>query len=62
LFLTWNEQGFVWSGGGKGWHRKFRHPSYAGSVILSGSDGDDAQYYQEKQVKTPFGKYRDESY
>jgi predicted RNA binding protein YcfA (HicA-like mRNA interferase family) len=37
--------------GGKGSHRKFRHPKYAGAVILSGKDGDDAHHYQEKQVR-----------
>ena len=37
--------------GGKGSHRKFRHSKFAGAVILSGQDGDDAQHYQEKQVR-----------
>ena len=37
--------------GGKGSHRKFRHPKLAGSLILSGNDGDDAKHYQEKQVR-----------
>jgi len=32
-------------------HRKFRHPRFFGSVILSGKDGDDALPYQEKQVR-----------
>ena len=40
--------GFVQVTGGKGSHRKFRHPRIPGSVILS--DGDDARHYQEKQV------------
>jgi predicted RNA binding protein YcfA (HicA-like mRNA interferase family) len=43
--------GFVRVPGGKGSHRKFRHSKYAGSVILSGQDGDDAYHYQEKQVR-----------
>jgi predicted RNA binding protein YcfA (HicA-like mRNA interferase family) len=43
--------GFVCVPGGKGSHRKFRHPKCAGSVILSGSDGEDAHHYQEKQVR-----------
>ncbi len=43
--------GFAIVSGGKGSHRKFRHPQFAGSVILSGKDGDDAQHYQEKQVR-----------
>jgi predicted RNA binding protein YcfA (HicA-like mRNA interferase family) len=36
---------------GKGSHRKFRHTQYAGAVILSGRDGDEAHHYQEKQVR-----------
>jgi len=44
--------GFVQvSGGGKGSHRKFRHPHLVGSVHLSGKEGEDALYYQEKQVR-----------
>jgi len=43
--------GFILSPGGKGSHRKFRHPKFAGAVILSGRDGDDAQHYQEKQIR-----------
>ena len=42
--------GFVVVPGGKGSHRKFRHPRRAGSLILSGQDGDDAKHYQEKLV------------
>ena len=43
--------GFVVVPGGKGAHRKFRHPKVPGSVILSGNDGDDAHHYQERQVR-----------
>jgi predicted RNA binding protein YcfA (HicA-like mRNA interferase family) len=43
--------GFQLVPGGKGSHRKFRHPRFYGSVILSGKDGDDALPYQEKQVR-----------
>jgi predicted RNA binding protein YcfA (HicA-like mRNA interferase family) len=43
--------GFIRVEGGKGSHRKFRHEKFAGSVILSGKDGDDAHHYQEKQVR-----------
>jgi predicted RNA binding protein YcfA (HicA-like mRNA interferase family) len=35
---------------GKGSHRKYRHPSGIMAVI-SGHAGDDAKYYQEKQIK-----------
>jgi predicted RNA binding protein YcfA (HicA-like mRNA interferase family) len=38
-------------GAGKGSHRKFRHPKHAGSLILSGKDGDDAKHYQERDVR-----------
>ncbi len=37
--------------GGKGSHRKYVHPNYAGAVTLSGKSGDDAKRYQEKQVR-----------
>jgi len=43
--------GFYQVPGGKGSHRKFRHAKIAGSVILSGKDGDDAQHYQGRQVR-----------
>ena len=43
--------GFAIVEGGKGSHRKFRHPRFPGAVILSGKSGDDAQRYQEKQVR-----------
>lgn len=32
-------------------HRKFRHPKFAGAVLLSGKDGVDAHHYQEKQIR-----------
>ncbi len=38
-------------GGGKGSHRKFSHALYLGAVTVSGAAGDDAKYYQEKQVR-----------
>jgi len=44
--------GFVLVPGGKGSHRKLRHPKYPGSLILSGQSGDDAKHYQEKQVRS----------
>ena len=43
--------GFVLAPGGKGSHRKFRHPKFPGAVILSGQEGDDARHYQERQVR-----------
>jgi predicted RNA binding protein YcfA (HicA-like mRNA interferase family) len=43
--------GFQIVPGGKGSHRKFRHPRFPGSVILSGKEGDDALPYQQKHVR-----------
>jgi hypothetical protein len=38
-------------GGGKGSHTKWRHVKLKDSIILSGQDGDDADRYQEKDVR-----------
>ena len=51
LIADLQSAGFQLAPGGKGSHRKFRHPRLRGSVILSGKDGDDALSYQEKQVR-----------
>ena len=51
LIADLNQSGFVRMDGGKGSHRKFQHPRFSGSVILSGNEGDDAHKYQEKQVR-----------
>jgi hypothetical protein len=48
---TWNMQGSPRVSGGKGSHRKFIHGKFPGFVLISGHDGDDAQHYQEKQVR-----------
>ncbi len=50
------QAGFVVVSGGKGSHRKFRHPRFAGAVILSGRNGDDAHHYQEKQIRNAIQK------
>jgi predicted RNA binding protein YcfA (HicA-like mRNA interferase family) len=50
--------GFGQVQGGKGSHRKFRHPRFPGAVILSGKDGDDAHHYQEKQVRSAIREAR----
>ena len=42
--------GFEEIAGGKGSHRKYSHPKYAGAVTVSGKSGDDAKIYQEKQI------------
>ena len=40
---------------GKGSHRHYLHPKYKGKVTISGQPGDDAQPFQEKQVKIAIG-------
>jgi predicted RNA binding protein YcfA (HicA-like mRNA interferase family) len=52
LVADLEQAGFCLVPGGKGSHRKFRHPKLAGSLILSGHDGEDARHYQERQVRT----------
>jgi predicted RNA binding protein YcfA (HicA-like mRNA interferase family) len=37
--------------GGKGSHRKFRHPATPRRVVLSGNLGSDAKRYQVKEVE-----------
>ena len=51
LVAELEQAGFLLVPGGKGSHRKFRHPKLPGAVILSGQSGDDAKHYQEKQVR-----------
>jgi predicted RNA binding protein YcfA (HicA-like mRNA interferase family) len=51
LISDLKEAGFFQVEGGKGSHRKFRHPKLAGALILSGDDGDDAHPYQKRQVR-----------
>jgi len=51
LIADLEKAGFRRVPGGKGSHRKFLHPHFAGAVILGGKTGDDAQRYQEKQVR-----------
>jgi predicted RNA binding protein YcfA (HicA-like mRNA interferase family) len=51
LIADLEQAGFQPVPGGKGSHLKFRHPRFAGAVILSGKAGDDAQHYQVKQVR-----------
>jgi predicted RNA binding protein YcfA (HicA-like mRNA interferase family) len=51
LITDLEQAGFALVQGGKGSHRKFQHPRLKGSVLLSGKDGQDAQHYQEKQIR-----------
>jgi predicted RNA binding protein YcfA (HicA-like mRNA interferase family) len=48
LISDLTKAGFVVVDGGKGSHRKFRHPRISGSVILSGGDGEDARHLPGK--------------
>lgn len=45
-------------GAGKGSHRKYMHPQFAGAVTISGHDGDDAKQYQERQVQRAIEEVR----
>ncbi|MCB1065519.1 MAG: type II toxin-antitoxin system HicA family toxin, partial [Verrucomicrobiae bacterium] len=49
LIKDLEKAGFI-DRGGKGSHRNFTHPQGL-CVTLSGKEGADAKYYQEKQVK-----------
>ena len=51
LISDLEQAGFLLVSGGKGAHRKFRHPRFSGSLILSGQSGDDAKHYQERMVR-----------
>jgi predicted RNA binding protein YcfA (HicA-like mRNA interferase family) len=44
---------------GKGSHAGWRHPLVPGKVTLSGNDGDDAQRYQERDVRDALAQLRD---
>jgi predicted RNA binding protein YcfA (HicA-like mRNA interferase family) len=58
LVADLGQAGFYLAPGGKGSHRKFRHPKNAGSLILSGQDGEDARHYQERQVRNAIREVR----
>jgi predicted RNA binding protein YcfA (HicA-like mRNA interferase family) len=49
LIADLEKAGFV-NRGGKGSHRNFIHPSGV-RVTISGQSGQDAQHYQERQVR-----------
>jgi len=53
--------GFVRVVGGKGSHRKFRHPRVPGSVILSGGDGEDARHFRKNRCSTQFVRQPNEN-
>jgi predicted RNA binding protein YcfA (HicA-like mRNA interferase family) len=56
LITDLEQAGFILVPGGKGSHRKFRHPKFSGTVILSGQSGGDAHHYQEKLVRNAIRK------
>jgi predicted RNA binding protein YcfA (HicA-like mRNA interferase family) len=43
---------------GKGSHTVWTHPDFPGIVTLAGHDGDDAQHYQEKEVRNAIAEIR----
>lgn len=46
--------------GGKGSHRKIIHTVHRSvTVILSGQDGDDAKFYQERDLREALQKVKD---
>ena len=49
LINDYKQAGFKVVKGGKGSHRKLRHPTGV-TVILSGKDNSDAKKYQEKEL------------
>jgi predicted RNA binding protein YcfA (HicA-like mRNA interferase family) len=56
LITDLEQAGFILVPGGKGSHRKFRHPKFSGTVILSGQSGSDAHHYQETLVRNAIRK------
>jgi len=44
---------------GRGSHTGWRHPLLAEKLTLSGRDGDDAQPYQERQVRGIMARLRE---
>lgn len=48
--------GFQRIKGGKGSHRKFVHPLVSETFILSGNDGEDADPYKERDLRTALRK------
>ena len=58
LVAELENSGFHQVEGGKGSHRKFIHERLTGFVLISGPDGDDARYYQEKHVRRAVQKVK----
>lgn len=41
----------IWTGKGKGSHRKITHAKVRGTVTLPGKEGDDAKPYMERDLR-----------
>jgi predicted RNA binding protein YcfA (HicA-like mRNA interferase family) len=52
LLADLRRAGFREVTGGKGSHRKWRHPITNVTAVVSGADGDDAKPYQEREVRS----------
>lgn len=50
LVKAYKKAGFIFIKGGKGSHRKLRHPTGV-TAIVSGKENVDAKAYQEKDLK-----------
>ena len=48
--------GVALASGGNGSHRKFRYPNFPGALILRGQSSDDAQHYQERDIRSAIYK------
>jgi predicted RNA binding protein YcfA (HicA-like mRNA interferase family) len=44
---------------GKGSHTVWEHPNLPDMVVLAGADGDDAELYQEKDVRNILRKLKE---
>ena len=59
LMADLEKAGFI-NRGGKGSHRNFQHPKGM-RITLSGQAGDDAKFYQEREVKQKIKESEDET-
>jgi len=56
LLAQARKEGFSILPGGRGSHRKVVHPLVPGSFTISGQEGDDAQPYQEQELRKALRK------
>lgn len=59
----YRKHGFIeQSSGGKGSHSKWIHPLLPGlTIVLSGKDGDDAEPYQERDLRNAIKRLQEVS-